>query len=278
MAYMNNEALVAQENFLLPGLSVDNAEFTQEDLAEDRDGIQLSLPRVKIPAGGALQFELPGTNPEDPDYAKTLEGVILYSHAAGAYWQEGEEYDENSAPLCSSVDGKNGIGSPGGTCATCPFNQFRSAADGKGKACKNMRNLYLLRSGEFMPLQVTLPPTSLRPYNEFYNLAFATRNRATYGSVVRFGLKRVDNGSNIYSVATFDKLFDFTGEQLSQVKAVAATFREQIKMMLQQRAADAEDRREEELGSEGYRVVDEGEDSFCITPDELNGEREALPA
>lgn len=158
MAYTNNETLMEQNVFQLPMLTANDAEFSKDDLAEDRDGMQLSLPRVKIPSGGALQFELPGSDPENPDYAKTLEGVILFQHAACAYWQEGSEYDDNATPLCSSVDGKVGIGTPGGTCASCEFNQFRSASDGKAKACKNMRHLYLLRSGDYIPLQVVLPP------------------------------------------------------------------------------------------------------------------------
>ena len=276
MGYNNNEALVEMRNFRLPSV-MDGADFSNEDLAEDMDGLQLSFQRVKIPAGGALQFELPSDDPENPDYAKNLEGVILYNHASGAYWQEGSEYDENTSPLCSSVDGKVGIGEPGGSCAICPFNQFRSAPDGKGKACKNMRVLYLLRDGEFMPLQVTLPPTSIRPFTDFYNMAFASRRRATYGSVVQIGLKRADNGTNIYSVATFKKLYDFTGEQLAQVKACSDSFREQIKMLLQQRAADTGNRYEDEYSQDGYTVDDNG-DSFCITASEIDGEREKLPA
>lgn len=142
-----------------------------------------------------------------------------------------------------------------------------------------MRHLYLLRSGEFIPLQVVLPPTSLRPYQDFYNLAFALRNRAIYGSVVQIGLKRADNGTNIYSVATFKKLYDFTGERLAQIKEVATSFREQIKMMLQQRAAEAENRNEEdELEASGYNVVENGEDAFCITADTVDGDRDSLPA
>ena len=278
MAYTNNETLMEQNVFQLPMLTANDAEFSKDDLAEDRDGMQLSLPRVKIPSGGALQFELPGSDPKNPHYAKTLEGVILFQHAACAYWQEGSEYDDNATPLCSSVDGKVGIGTPGGTCASCEFNQFRSASDGKAKACKNMRHLYLLRSGDYIPLQVVLPPTSLRPYQDFYNLAFALRNRAIYGSVVQIGLKRADNGTNIYSVATFKKLYDFTGEQLAQITEVATQFREQIKMMLQQRAADAENRSEDgDLEASGYKVVEGGEDAFCITSDALDGDRDELP-
>ena len=86
------------------------------------------------------------------------------------------------------------------------------------------------------------------------------------------------NGTNIYSVATFKKLYDFTGEQLAQITEIATQFREQIKMMLQQRAADAENRSEDgDLEASGYKVVEGGEDAFCITSDALDGDRDELP-
>ena len=75
--------------------------------------------------------------------------------------------------------------------------------------------LYLLRSGEYMPLQVNLPPTSIKPFKEFLNRAFMLRRRATYGSIVQIGLKRENNGTNDYSVATFKLLQDFQGEELA---------------------------------------------------------------
>ena len=147
--YNQNEALMNHENFVLPAMV--ESDFTPEELAEDMEGIQMSFQRVKIPSGGMLQFELPSDDPDNPDYAKNLEGVILYNHSNNAYWAEGNEYDDNTAPLCSSVDGKNGIGEPGGLCAACALNQYGTAPEGNGKACKNMRILYLLRSGDYMP-------------------------------------------------------------------------------------------------------------------------------
>ena len=281
MAYTNNETLMEQNVFQLPMLTANDAEFSKDDLAEDRDGMQLSLPRVKIPSGGALQFELPGSDPENPDYAKTLEGVILFQHAACAYWQEGSEYDDNATPLCSSVDGKVGIGTPGGTCASCEFNQFRSASDGKAKACKNMRHLYILRSGEYLPILLSLPPTSLRPFNEFMNLSFLSRRRPAWSSIVEIGLKRVDNGANTYSVATFRKLRDFTGEELAQVKQYADNFREQIKMMLQRQAISTETRTEAEDMYEAETVYSRtvsGEHFSISAPGRIDGDRNALPA
>lgn len=141
-----------------------------------------------------------------------------------------------------------------------------------------MRILYLLRSGDYMPLQVTLPPTSLRPFKDFINQSFMLRRRATYGSVVQIGLKKMNNGSNDYSVATFRRLYDFEGEELAQIRSYANSFKEQVKLMLQQRAASNEEQRPdicEYTEAEGLPV--NAGDHFCIGQT-IDGEREALPA
>lgn len=239
-----NTTIATQESFLLPAM-VEDGEFTKEELAEDMDGLQMRFQKVKIPSGGMVQFELPSVDPENPDYVKTLEGVILFSHSNNAYWPEGSEFDEDTSPLCSSADGKTGVGEPGGICAACALNQFGTAPNGSGKACKNMRTLYLLRSGDYMPLQLSLSPTSLRPYNDFANQAFMLRRRASFGSVVQIGLKKASNGSNEYSVATFRLLYDFEGEKLTQIRSYANSFREQIHMTLKQQSEAAENRHED---------------------------------
>lgn len=274
--YNQNTTLMNQEKFLLPAMV--EGDFTAEELAEDMDGMQMSFQRVKIPSGGMLQFELPSDDPDNPDYEKNLEGVILFNHSNNAYWAEGNEYDDNTAPLCSSVDGKTGIGEPGGLCASCALNQYGTAPEGNGKACKNMRILYLLRSGDYMPLQVTLPPTSLRPFKDFINQSFMLRRRATYGSVIQIGLKKANNGSNDYSVATFRRLYDFEGEELAQIRTYANGFKEQVKLMLQQRAASNEEQRSDicEYNNGDTLPVNMG-GSFCIGQT-IDGEREALPA
>lgn len=276
-----NETTMETRIFNMPAM-VEGDGFSSDELADEMDGLRLNFPKVKIPSGGMLQFEVPGDDPENPEYEKTLEGVILFNHASGAYWQEGSEYDETTSPLCSSVDGRVGIGEPGGTCAVCPLNQFGSALDGsgKGKACKNMRVLYLLRSGDYMPLQLALPPTSIRPFNDFYSLCFASRRRGTCGSLVQIGLKRMSNGKDDYSVATFRKVSDFSGEELAQMKAYAEGFKEQVKMMLQQRAEAAANCPEDGLEDcDGRYAVSGNDDSFLIADaSEVDGDRLPLPA
>ena len=152
MYEQNNTMMETKTTFQIPQL-LDGDDLTSEHLADDMEGLRLSFTRIKIPGGGHLQFEIPSGNPDVPDYAPYLEGVILYSHNSNAYWPEGSEYDDDQPPLCQSFDGKVGYGEPGGTCADCVLNQFGSDGNNKGKACKNMRMLYLLRSGEYMPIR-----------------------------------------------------------------------------------------------------------------------------
>ena len=129
----NGTALVENNSFILPTPMDDSVSAT--DLSEDMEGLRLTFPKVKIPGGGVLQFEMASDNPDRPDYIPELEGILLFNHSANAYWQEGAEYDNDTPPLCQSVDGKIGHGDPGGLCASCGFNAFGSAENGRGKAC-----------------------------------------------------------------------------------------------------------------------------------------------
>lgn len=272
----NNETLAARAPFILPAQL--EGDFTSEELAEDMEGVTLRLPRAKIPGGGTIQFEMTGENPDEPEYAKVIEGVLMYTHLANAYWPEGEEYDDDAPPLCQSVDGKTGYGTPGGMCQSCLLNQFGSdSKGGAGKACKNMRMLYILRSGESMPLQLALPPTSLKGYNDFVSAAFLSRQRGICSGVVQITLKKVSSGGHDYSIAVFKKIYDFTGPELAAVRELSAGLRQQLKSMNEQRAAthaaNAENICEYQQGTP---VLPDNDAHFL--PDTIDGEREELPA
>ena len=121
MSFQNNNAADAYQDFMLP--TALDSDFSSEDLADDMDGLQLTMQRVKIPGGGNLQFEIRSDDPDNPDYERKLVGVILYHHLANAYWPEGSEYDDNVPPFCQSFDGKQGYGEPGGVCIQ-PIRQY----------------------------------------------------------------------------------------------------------------------------------------------------------
>ena len=273
---MVNEALAERTAFIIPKVS-DN-KFSSAELADDMDGLQLSFQRAKIPGGGVLQFELPGEDPENPDYVQTLEGVILFNHSANSYWPAGSEYDDNTPPQCQSVDGKVGYGDPGGICEACDYNKFGSDPNGGGKACKNMRVLYLLRSGEMMPIQLSLPPTSIRPFTTFVNSAFLLRGRRVCSGLVQIGLRKGASNGFTYSVATFKKLRDFEGEELAQVCAYADSFRDQIKQTLSERASQNEAQAGDGVERvSASRVMPDNGDHFAIGG-VIDGERDLLPA
>ena len=273
---MVNEALAERTAFIIPKVS--DSKFSSAELADDMDGLQLSFQRAKIPGGGVLQFELPGEDPENPDYVQTLEGVILFNHSTNSYWPAGSEYDDNTPPQCQSVDGKVGYGDPGGICEACDYNKFGSDPNGGGKACKNMRVLYLLRSGEMMPIQLSLPPTSIRPYTTFVNSAFLLRGRRVCSGLVQIGLRKGASNGFTYSVATFKKLRDFEGEELAQVCAYADSFRDQIKQTLSERASQNEAQAGDGVERvSASRVMPDNGDHFAIGG-VIDGERDLLPA
>ena len=141
-----------------------------------------------------------------------------------------------------------------------------------------MHMVYLLRSGEFMPLQISLPPTSIRPFNEFVSRAFLLHRRGICSAVVQLGLKKMNNGKDDYSVTTFKLLRYFEGEELRQIRDYADQFKEQVKVMLAQRAeqADAASGDVVEVGTTSRRLPD-NEDHFAIGG-VIDGEREELPA
>lgn len=273
MSIQNNTAVDVYQDFILP--TALDSDFSSEDLADDMDGLQMTMQRVKIPGGGNLQFEIRGDDPDNPDYERKLVGVILHHHFANAYWPDGSEYDDSVPPLCQSFDGKQGYGVPGGVCTTCAFNQFGSTSNGSGKACKNMRQVYLLRSGEYLPLQLSLPPTSLRPFNDFMNLAFVARRRPSYSAIVEIGLKRAESGGYTYSVATFRKVRDLEGEGLAAVKSYAANFKEQVKSLLAQRVENYKSDVESLTGTAPLELADNG-DHFSY-PGVIDSERDELP-
>ena len=54
MSYNETALMENVKNFILPD-TVPDDRFSNEELAEDFDGLQVNFPRVKIPSGGAVR-------------------------------------------------------------------------------------------------------------------------------------------------------------------------------------------------------------------------------
>lgn len=182
---------------------------------EDCAGIELQLDRIKIPAGGSTDFEIPSAAGEDNDMVKEITGVILYNHPANAYYTD--KYTGGSNPPdCSSFDGIHGSGNPGGNCKNCPFNKFGSG-DGKSKACKNRRMLYILREGELFPVILNLPVGSSAAYKNYVKRLLTQRNSLSR-VVTSISLKKAMSDSNIaYSQAVFKFVRTLTDKEIESI-------------------------------------------------------------
>ncbi len=140
-----------------------------------------------------------------------------------------------------------------------------------------MRMLYILRSGESLPIQLALPPTSLKGYNDFVSAAFLSRKRGICAGVVQITLKKMTNGPHDYSIAVFKKLYDFTGEQLAAVRELSSAMRMQIKNMNEQRAINHATNAENICEyQDGAPVLPDNDAHFI--PGIIDGERDELPA
>jgi len=242
---MNNEkALAKVENFGFPVLGDDLGEA----MSEEMEGLSIDFDRVKIPSGGGLAFEVPGDDPDNPDMAKELVGVIVDHHPVNAYWAQ-KYSGQNNPPDCSSIDGKTGVGNPGGACKTCPFNQWGSGENG-GKACKNMHRIYLLRDGEMFPLMISLPPTAIKAFSNYLAKRVVGRGRRSYGVLTKITLKKETNKDGIvYSQPQFAVAGVLSPEETQKAAEYSAGIKA-ITRNIGIEAADYVETRKAEMGEE----------------------------
>jgi hypothetical protein len=184
------------------------------------------LDRINVPAGGATSWEVPTLTGEES--VKTIEGVVVARGRRRAYWPDSYS-GANDAPACSSHDGLVGIPNdeldepgPGGECAACPFNEFGSAENGAGKACKEFLHVAVLPKDSIVPMVVKVPPASLKNGRDYF-MALMKRMIDPTGIVTVLGLKKEESGSGIkYSQVTFAAGERLDPQAAAQMKAYSA--------------------------------------------------------
>lgn len=196
----------------------------------------LDLPRIKCPSGGALSWLIPTLDGEE--HVKEIEGIVLAWKSARLYWKKPlDEGGGRRPPDCVSRDSFIGIGDPGGECAACPYAQFGSAPKGRGQACKQIRQMLLVRPGEILPHLITVPPTSLRAASQYF-LMLLGRQIPYWTVTTRIGLGRETNESGI----AYAKMEFLLGRQLGPTeRQVLAPYHVQMKQMLDPVTVDTRD-------------------------------------
>ncbi len=150
--------------------NVDRA-LIEEVMAENLGATGMSefdLQRIKMPSGGTQFFELQG--PETVEPAAKFRCIILKARDTRGYWAKSiDESGGGQPPECHSHDCRTGIGTPGGDCGQCSLAQFGSGKKGSGQACKQTKQLFIVRqeSGSILPEVFNVPPTSLKTYRKF---------------------------------------------------------------------------------------------------------------
>lgn len=198
-----------------------------------------NLDRVKMPAGGATRWEVPTL--EGSEMTDTIEGVIIHTRLARAYW-EADYLGGAEPPECSSQDARIGIPAdaeawlPPATateagkydCMACQLSEWGSAKTGRGQACKLTRLLFLLTPESALPLVVSLPPSSTAVARQ-YLLRLAARGIAITDTATGIGLEKVKgDGVPDYSRAVLR-----AGQPVNEADATnLRTYAEQLKPLL----------------------------------------------
>lgn len=142
-----------------------------DDFQRTSKSVEFKPQRIKIVKDTQMFADPFGNSFEE------LRGVVIAQSPTRGLWERGSN---DKRPLCSSKDGKTGQeragedGTPGRvkTCATCEFNQWGSATDEqgnprRGKACKEMRRIFIKRTEDMFPYFISLPPTSIGAWDNY---------------------------------------------------------------------------------------------------------------
>lgn len=275
MATKKNE-LALMDSFQIAnrydGMDPDLLAELQDELADLDEESGITCRMIKLPSGGALAYEVQGEDDNDVEYMKEIKGVIIFTHRINAYWpcEYGGSDDSNKIPTCSSMDGKTGIVTNTGEvceCERCPYNSYGSdTKGGKGKACKNMRRVYLVMDGDPNLYLLSVPPTSIRDVNK--QLAKIIAGGTPYtGMVVSFKLEKATNANGVaYSKVTVSKAGLLPSAIATQAKQMRSKVKEQYTSMAitlgDYAAASAQDQQPGEALSAAEFVEASGNDEM----------------
>ncbi len=217
-------------------------------IVEEMDGLgMIPFEIVKMPSGGGLTFQI--GDDDDPEIEKELRGVIVYHHPVNTFWRE--SYSGNNAqPDCASYDGKTGVRTETGEvvdCESCPYNQYGSAENGRGKACKNSHRLYILREGEMIPVILSLPPSSLKELKNYIAKKIVLKGRRAFECLTKITLKKDVNADGIaYSKAVFSKEGELSREIVDSLMPTIEWIKEMALSESMARPIDIEEKIDED--------------------------------
>lgn len=192
-----------------PGTAVVKWEEEFANLAKE------NAKNAKVSEGKFISFNggmsFAGADIEDDE----LRCVIVGWAHHNAYYDPDVRYDAKNpqTPICFATGTDEDTMEPHesspdkqcGSCAACPFNEFESAKQGKGKACKNTIRLALIAESDLEDLAsaevvyASIPPKSLKNWLVYVTKELRDRAQRPHWAVVTL-MKRVPDGESQFRV------------------------------------------------------------------------------
>ena len=156
------------------------------------------------------RFTIPAANGAESE-TSILHVAVVYKKPRNIYFSNGYDPGNLRPPACVSNDCIRGsvraqLKTIDGTdhhvfgeCAVCHFNQWKSAADGKGKACQNRMDLFLSISERSEggvesfsePCRLSIPPNSVPGFDVYFQRLVET-GTAYFSVIVCISLRKED--------------------------------------------------------------------------------------
>jgi len=206
---------------------------------------RFDLDSIGVPSGGATRWTVPTLEGDEAQEAIT--GIIIHWKDVRAFWST-DYSGGNTPPECYSDDARKGVGDPGGKCSECPYSQWGSGS-GDAQACKKMRIIFLIRSGDILPVVITSPPTSLTNIKKYF-MRLASRGIPYYGVVSSLELEKAVSGGGIeYSKIVPKYESKLNDDQLKDIKAIKDILQPKLEVVSVDERSNVVD-----VGEEPYEV------------------------
>lgn len=223
-----------------------NPNRTLELIQAELQGQQLTefnLTRVKMATGGGQFWQVPSIT--GVEAVPAIEGVVLLSKFSRSYW-EAAFSGGNEPPDCSSPDAEHATSRPdidipapadpdrddpnAHLCNGCGYAAWGTKMNEKGEAtrgqaCKMSRVLFVLHPRRNLPMVVVLPPTSLKPAQNYF-LGLADVDIDHKDLVTKIGLvKASGKGVPDYAQAAFEAGPEVPEDQRAFIRTYSETVR-----------------------------------------------------
>lgn len=202
-----------------PSVPVNYAELLSKESAD-------IAKRIAAPSGDRIYIQNNSIfKTPDGQEGEALQVVVVEFISSNMMYDRAYDKNNPSPPACFAigpepstlVPSTNSPSVQAGTCSACPNNQFGSAANGKGKACKNTRLLAVMPLWELddpnneAPIWImSVPPASIKAFDGYAHSLAAKHKTVPIGVITEISL----DTSSAFASPRFDVVRPLTNDEL----------------------------------------------------------------